>query len=143
VETNYYLLLRIGWETFERVRIKVLTNISQESFSDVFRHHPSNDSNTGAPDSFNALRRYSTSLNIREFQLRNDLLLLVRGLVLFSDNTMNLPTLAWKRLLQSGLSTPQQGHPKISESALRTRWSGYASIHGTAQAVVGSFCRRK
>lgn len=65
------------WEAFERVRSKVLTNVREESFSDIFRHDTSNNSNTGASDGINTRGRYIASLNVGEGQLRNDLSLLV------------------------------------------------------------------
>jgi hypothetical protein len=77
----HYLLLRIRREAFERVGVKVLTNVRKEFFGDILWYHPSDDRNTGASDSFNALCRYSTSFDVRKVQLRDHLLQLVHGFV--------------------------------------------------------------
>lgn len=144
METKYYLLFCIRREALERVRIKVLTNIRKEPFSNICRHNPSDDGNTSASDGFNTRRWYITRLNIRKLQLRNDLLTLVCDPQLERcDDAMNIQTPAWRQLLPSVLSKSQLGHPMTFESPPQTLWSSYASIPGNGWIMARSFCRRK
>lgn len=52
----------------------IVTNVGQQSLSNTFGYNFPNDSNTSATDSVNDLGRDGVSFDIREVQLRDDLL---------------------------------------------------------------------
>lgn len=74
------------WEAFEIVCRKVLTNVRKKSLSDICRHNPSDNGNTGAPNGLNTCRRYIASLNVGKGQLRNGLF----PLVFYLSSKMNM-----------------------------------------------------